>query len=587
MQEKKYIIFIPPFYCAYADLLHGRTCDHCFFKKILYLNNIASIFFVFLAHTQQTELLAGQVKRQKYTLLLKRGCSLGGVKMGGKRIIIVEDERVVALDLQNRLVSLGHNVVGNVSCGNELLKQIDQTRPDIILMDIKIGGDLDGIELAEVVHNQYGLPVVFVTAYSDDKTLARVKTSNACGFIIKPFTDEELQTTIELGLHEHELEAKLKRSEEQYRCLFDDAPVGYHEIDLKGRLTRVNRTELEMLGYRAADMIGRSVWDFVQEHDLARKAVMEKLKTGKISSQPFERNYLRQDGNSLPVLVQDYPIRGGKGKLLGVRSTIQDISLLKEEQAKRKRLEASLWQAEKLEGLIAIAGGMAHELNNQLMAIQGNTALALLNLAPGAEERGYLQSVLVACQQSSMMLKQLLVCAGMVKGENVRMSLSEIISELRPSLDKAVEGKAELRLALAQNLPPINCDAIQIKQLATILMNNSLEAIEDKKGIILIETGLDDAPDNNDDYEVILRNRSVARGQHCYLSVTDNGQGMDEGTRARLFDPFFTTKGVGRGLGLSAALGIVKNHEGDIKVKSVPGAGTTVKIIFACNPEDR
>lgn len=508
--------------------------------------------------------------------------------MNNRKIFIIEDERIVALDLQHRLARLGHEIVGNVASGNEALKQIGDAKLDLVLADIKLGDGVDGIELADAVHNKYGLPVIFVTAYSDDKTLARVKASSACGFITKPFTDEELQATIEIGLHEHELEVKLKQSEEQYRCLFDDAPVGYHEIDLEGRLIRINRTELEMLGYAASDMIGRPVWNFVQENDLAREAVMKKLSTGKISSHPFERNYLRRDGRAFPVLVKDYPICSSNGKMLGIRSTIQDISLLKEEQAKRMRLEASLRRSEKLESLGAMAGGLAHELNNQLMAIQGNTALALLNQAPDAEEaRGCLQSVLAACQRSTRVLNQLLVCAGMVKGEFGRINLSEIAAELFPSLENLVEGKAELRLNPAKNLPPVNGDAGQLKQLLTILVANSLEAIKGKNGVIQIETGVDESRENNSDFGIILRSRPFALGQRCYLSVTDTGQGMDEATCAKLFDPFFTTKGVGRGLGLSAALGIVRSHEGDIMVKTVPGGGTTVRIVFACGADEK
>ncbi|MFH0752944.1 MAG: PAS domain S-box protein, partial [Candidatus Omnitrophota bacterium] len=254
--------------------------------------------------------------------------------MSGKRIFIIEDERIVALDLQNRLARLGHEVVGNFSSADKALVEIESSKPDIVLTDIKMEGNIDGIEFANAVHNRYGIPVIFVTAYSDSKTLARVKASNACGFILKPFTDEELQATIDIGLHEHDLEIKLKQSEEQYRSLFDDAPIGYHEIDLEGKLTRVNRTELEMLGYSASDMIGRPVWDFAEEHNVAREAVMEKLSAGKISSQPFERNYLRRNGRFIPVLIKDFPIRSDNGALLGIRSTIMDISVLKEEQTR-------------------------------------------------------------------------------------------------------------------------------------------------------------------------------------------------------------------------------------------------------------
>ena len=272
--------------------------------------------------------------------------------MGGKRIFIVEDERIVALDLQARLTRLGHKIVGNVASGNEAAAQIEGAKPDLVLTDIRLGDNTDGIEFADAVHSRYGIPVIFVTAYSDGKTLARVKASNACGFILKPFTDEELQATIDIGLHEHDLEIKLKQSEEQYRSLFDNAPIGYHEIDLKGKLTRVNLTELDMLGYEAADMIGRPVWHFVEESDMVCQDVLKKVRAGEIGPHPFERNYLRHNGQTIPVLVKDYPIRSANGDLLGIRSTIQDISVLKEEQS---RLASFFAIAEKSTSGIVIA----------------------------------------------------------------------------------------------------------------------------------------------------------------------------------------------------------------------------------------
>ncbi|MDD5484010.1 MAG: PAS domain S-box protein [Kiritimatiellae bacterium] len=259
----------------------------------------------------------------------------------GKRIFIVEDEQIALMVLQACLARLGHQVVGHAASGGEALKRIKAAKPDLIMSDIKLEGDMDGIDLADAVHNQYGIPVIFVTGYSDKKVLNRVKASSACGFILKPFSDDELQATIDLGLHEYDLEIKLnqalnaiKQSEEHYRSLFDDAPVGYHEIDLKGNLARVNRTELKMLGYTESEMIGRPVWDFVEEHETVREAVMGKLGAGKISARLFERNYLRRNGRSIPVLINDCPIRDAGGKLLGIRSTIMDISSLKEAEAK-------------------------------------------------------------------------------------------------------------------------------------------------------------------------------------------------------------------------------------------------------------
>ncbi|MDO9543030.1 MAG: PAS domain-containing sensor histidine kinase, partial [Kiritimatiellia bacterium] len=198
-------------------------------------------------------------------------------------------------------------------------------------------------------------------------------------------TDEELQATIEIGFHEHEVEVKLKQSKEEYRRLFDNAPVGYHEIDLKGNLVRVNRTESEMLGYAESDMVGQPVWDFAEEHSVAREAVMEKLSIGKISSQPFERNYLRRNGRPIPVLIKDFPVRSDDGKLLGIRSTIQDISVLKEEQARTVGFFAITEKS--MSGIIVTDHkGSPHYLNpaaEELLGLRAAIALSPRRSLPG------------------------------------------------------------------------------------------------------------------------------------------------------------------------------------------------------------
>lgn len=498
------------------------------------------------------------------------------------KIFIVEDEGIVALDLQRRLTRLGHTVTGIVSTGERALEEIPKAVPDLVLSDIKLNASMDGIALANAVHSRFNLPVIFVTAYSDSETVSRVKSCETCGFIIKPFSDEELQATISIGFHQHELEAKLKQSEEQYRCLFDEAPVGYHEIDLEGNLVRVNRTELEMLGYDPRDMIGCPVWEFLEQKDLCRKAVMEKLAGGKVDPRPFERNYLHRDGRPIPMLVRDYPIRGPGGKLCGIRTTIQDISLLKEEQAKTRRMEESLRQAEKLENLGLIAGGLAHDLNNQMMAIQGNVSLTLLNQPPGADEaRGYLEGALAACHRATALLRQVLVCAGYAKGEFKPLRLENIIREAAASAAKLAQSRTKLSIKLADGLPSVVGDESQIKQLLMILLTNSVEAVGNSGGEIRIEAGVEPVPGSDLDFEFILKNKNpIPRGQSCFFSVSDNGPGMPRETTAKLFDLFFSTKGVGRGLGLPTALGIVKNHGGEIQVKSAPGKGTTLRVIL-------
>lgn len=183
--------------------------------------------------------------------------------MSDTRIMIVEDERIVAKDLQFRLQGLGYHVTAMASEGHDAIRKATTTQPNLVLMDIRIEGEIDGIQTADAIRSELDIPVVFLTAYADQATLARAKITEPFGYILKPFEERELQSTIEIALYRHKAEQKLRDSERRYRHLVDNSQGLIWTHDMSGRLLSINPAAARLLGYAVEEIIGRDLRDFV------------------------------------------------------------------------------------------------------------------------------------------------------------------------------------------------------------------------------------------------------------------------------------------------------------------------------------
>ncbi|MBI5949965.1 MAG: response regulator [Chloroflexi bacterium] len=244
----------------------------------------------------------------------------------------------------------------------------------------------------------------------------------------------------------------------------------------------------------------------------------------------------------------------------------------------RKQVDAALMHAQKLESLSALAGGVAHDFNNLLVAVLGNADLALEDLAPESPAVDSILQVKVAARRAADLAREMLAFSGRGRFVVERLDMSVLVEEMTHLLNVSLAKGAVLKFNFGPNLPAIQADPTQIRQLVMNLLVNASDAIGDRSGVISITTGVMRC-DREYLNETFLR-PDLAEGDYVYLEVSDTGAGMDAATRDRIFDPFFTTKPAGRGLGLSAVLGIVRAHRGALKVYSELGKGSTFKVLL-------
>jgi signal transduction histidine kinase/CheY-like chemotaxis protein/HAMP domain-containing protein len=244
----------------------------------------------------------------------------------------------------------------------------------------------------------------------------------------------------------------------------------------------------------------------------------------------------------------------------------------------KRKLEAQILQTQKLESLGVLAGGIAHDFNNLLMGILGNAEMALMDLPETSAVAPLIRAIEKAGTRAAELTNQMLAYSGKGKFFVQWLNLNELIKEMADLLQVSISKKITIRYDFAEELPLIEADATQIRQIVMNLITNASEAIGDRTGLISLSTG-EVVQGNGSPAEASLE-EALAPGCHAYLEVSDTGCGMDEETRSRIFDPFFTTKFTGRGLGLAAVVGIVRSHKGLIQVRSQPGQGSIFKVLF-------
>ncbi len=401
------------------------------------------------------------------------------------------------------------------------------------------------------------------------------------GHKIKDLIIEELKTlrkrVQELDKYEEDrqrIHAALRESEKKYQQIYDEAPVGYHELDTKGRITRVNRKELQMLGYDAEEVLGRPVWDFFEEGDTTRKVILAKLAGDVSFHDTFERTYRRKDGSTLPVLVEDRVVRDKENRIIGIRSMVEDITERRRTEEALRKSEEQLRQWQRVEAIGRLAGGVAHDFNNLLMTIKGCSELLLGAFDRRDPRREEVEEILKAADRATSLTRQLLAFGRRQVLQPQVLDLNAVVMNMDKMLRRVIGEDVQLIASLHRDLWSVKVDPGMIEQVIMNLAVNSRDAMPNG-GKLTIET-----TNVTHDEEYASHHVSVKPGYYVMLAISDTGCGMDKETQSHLFEPFFTTKekGKGTGLGLSTVYGIIKQSGGNIWTYSEPGLGTTFKI---------
>jgi two-component system, cell cycle sensor histidine kinase and response regulator CckA len=442
------------------------------------------------------------------------------------------------------------------------LDRLGRAGVDVVLLDLGLP-DSQGLEtFRRARQGAPDEPIVVISGLNDEEVALEAVRSGAQDYLVKGRIEGDLLArVIRYAIERRRADDALRAREAHYRTILENIGDAVFIVDRDGRLLDVNPRACELTGYTRAELLGLGFADTWIDADRAEVPDrLAEMAAGR--SQFFERRLLRSDRTT--VLVEASARVLPDGRLL---STLRDIT-------ERRGLEEQLRQAQKMEAVGRLAGGVAHDFNNVLSVIFGYAELMSEDLPADSPARQDVAEISKAAQRASALTRQLLAFSRQQVLQPVVLSLNDLVQDIGKLLQRLVPADVELRVALTRDIGNVRADPGQIEQVIMNLVVNARDAMP-AGGKLLIETANAELTEQYAD-----QHQPVVAGEYVMLAVSDTGVGMDLETRARIFEPFFTTKekGKGTGLGLSTVYGIVKQSGGYVWVYSEPGRGTTFKL---------
>jgi two-component system, cell cycle sensor histidine kinase and response regulator CckA len=502
-----------------------------------------------------------------------------------QKVLVVEDESIVAHDLQQTLVGMGYDAFAIASSAEEAIARASEKCPDAVLMDIRIKGDLDGIATAGLLQERFGVPVVYLTAHADETTIERAKKTLPYGYLLKPVKSAELRSAIEVALYKHEMDRRLRERERWFGTTLRSIADAVITVDLGGRITFMNPAAESLTGWKIEAALGHSAHDVVR---LVDKNASE------IEETPLDRAL--RDGNTPDLLEagivsaadgQTRPINDSASRVMDRNEALGAVMVFRD-VTEHKRLQSQLELTDRLVSLGTMAAGVAHEVNNPLGVVVSGAELVGAELKRQREsldtDRDLRQG------ERSQRLDKAIRMLSLVQSAASRIGtiVSQLSAFARPrpqaasqaSVERAVEWaiwttSRELnnRARLVRRLepvPPVKADESRLGQVLVNLLINAAQAIP---------------PGDVEHNEVSITTRRDGRGW-VVVEVRDTGAGIPPEIIQRIFEPFFTTKAVGSGtgLGLSICHGIVASLGGELTLESRVGEGSLFRVTLPPAP---
>lgn len=376
------------------------------------------------------------------------------------------------------------------------------------------------------------------------------------------------------------------KAEQRFQLALEASPNGILLMNNDGNIVLVNSRIEEIFGYSRDELINQPVEKLipVKHRQIHPTYIQDFLRQPSSRAMGAGRDLygLRKEAVEVPLEIGLNPLE--ISGVTHVLASVVDISERVHSDAEKASLNNQLQHTQRLESLGVLAGGTAHDFNNILQAISGNADLAKIKLDRGEDITRFLDNIILACQRAADLTRQMLAYAGKGKMVCSKENINDIINDISSLIDSSIPKKIRIKKSLTSQLPRIEIDASQIRQIILNLITNSSEAIGNDNGVIEISTGL------CEETAITLKHyrefNYLKPGHYLYIEVNDTGQGMTDEVCEHIFDPFFTTKFTGRGLGMAAVLGIIRSHFGSINLSSQAGKGTSIRIILPVDKAD-
>ncbi len=488
----------------------------------------------------------------------------------GPRVLIVEDERVVATHVERSLQDAGYVVTGIASTAAEADSLLTGAAPDVALVDIRLRGRGEGFQIAERLRALHDVPVVYMTAHTDDDTLQRAARTGAYGYVVKPFTIGEVKSALQVALFKHRMDQHLAQRERWFSTTLRAIADGVVACDAEEHVTFLNAAAERMLGHSEESARGCPLGEL-----LGRGAHVAEVGRAITQRAPqafaFEAN---PSGSALLLEGSVAPIIHGE-RVLGAVLVVHDVT-------EQRRRDEQLALTDRLSSLGTLVASVAHEINNPLAYTIGNLGLAASELQRLSEElpdaqRDALERVIRSLHDAEEGAGRVANTVKELRAFGRMEERSQRTVDPRACVDWALRltgnqllHHARLHTSL-RDVPHVRANELKLSQVVVNLLTNAVQAL----------TG------DREANEVKVSTWTDETGS-AIIEVEDNGRGMSEEVRGAIFQPFFTTKslGVGTGLGLNICRKIVKEVGGDITVESQPGQGSRFRVRLPASQDE-
>jgi len=488
------------------------------------------------------------------------------------KIMIVEDEVIIARDIEKSLTNMKYIVLPLVTTGEEAVEKAKEKKPDLILMDIVLTGEIDGVDAAETIKNELNIPIIFLTSYSDEHHLSRAKLTEPFGYLLKPFEIKMLHACIQMALYKHKTEIKISKMNQFLNNIMETMVDILIVINHEKNITHLNQAALSILGYKKQELIGKNFTELIckdNENTYLNKCIdfFDNLKKiDKIND--YELMFQNIKGDKIPVSISTSKSFDKKNNVCCYVCVARDIREMKE-------TFAQLIQTEKLSVIGEYAAGIFHDIKNPLQMINmicGMIEMDMVdNLINTTKLKNNINDILFNVEKTNKIINHMNVFTGLSL-ENIQLiNINDIIdSGIKYFATKIYSKKIQIEIDIDESIPLIKANPIKIEQILLNLLSNAVNAfannnIQEKK--IIIKTYMQSKSDEN---------------LYIVLSVGDNAGGIPEKIKSKIFKRFFTTNinGNGVGLGLAIVKRIADEMNASIELDNKDGLGATFNIIF-------